>query len=369
MSKLLKKLEPAGGIKYLKPQPAGGIEYRKKELDKRLACSTFIENNYKKYLKYVNKWVSHCDYEPIKIEIENVSRCNYRCKMCQVSDWPKGKRAEDLSFGDFKNLIDSLPGLVEVKIQGMGEPTLGRSTYIKMIEYLRSKNIWVRTVTNASLLHKSDFFKKLIDSDVNEIQISVDGANKEVFEKIRDKSVFETVVANCKLINTYCEEKGIVRTKMWTVVQKDNVHQLHDLLDLAYEMKFKHVVFTLDITGFGNKDVYDRNLGLSVESLINDSLLDSLIKKGSDLGINVYLWSTSHKYNKKSICSESFSKPYVSSDMRVVPCCVIANPETYDLGSANNIKDIWNGDNLKTFRQSHIDGNIPYVCKGCYDDE
>jgi hypothetical protein len=29
------------------------------------------------------------DYYPIKLDIENVSRCNFRCTMCAVSDWPQ----------------------------------------------------------------------------------------------------------------------------------------------------------------------------------------------------------------------------------------------------------------------------------------
>ena len=38
------------------------------------------------------------DYLPIKLDIENVSRCNFRCSMCQVSKWPKLQRAGDMSI-------------------------------------------------------------------------------------------------------------------------------------------------------------------------------------------------------------------------------------------------------------------------------
>jgi len=47
--------------------------------------------------------------------------------------------------------------------------------------------------TNASLLHLRDNYKKLVDTGVNEIQISIDGATKDVFEGIRVGSVFESV--------------------------------------------------------------------------------------------------------------------------------------------------------------------------------
>ena len=151
---------------------------------------------------------SNLPYLPIKLDIENVSRCNFHCTMCQVSDWPKNKRAEDMELEDFKRLIDEQYGLFEIKIQGMGEPLLGKDKFFDMIAYSRSKNIWVRTITNAALLHLNNNYKKLIDSGVNEVQLSVDGTTKDTFEKIRRGSKFEQIKLNCKLINDYCESKN-----------------------------------------------------------------------------------------------------------------------------------------------------------------
>ena len=47
------------------------------------------------------------DYLPIRLDVENVSRCNYRCTMCQVSDWgPSFQRAPDMTLEEFKGLVD-----------------------------------------------------------------------------------------------------------------------------------------------------------------------------------------------------------------------------------------------------------------------
>ena len=99
----------------------------------------------------------------------------------------------------------------------------------------------------------NNFFKKLIDSGVNEIQISIDGATKEIFQDIRRGSVFEKVVQNCKLINNYAKKMNKDRTKMWTVVQNKNFHQLHDLVSLASDLGFSNQVFSLDLTNWGSK--------------------------------------------------------------------------------------------------------------------
>ena len=220
-----------------RPTPTPSYEAYVQERELCLCSDEKKNDNYKKYINY--KTISELSYLPIKLDIENVSRCNFKCVMCIVSEWEKGKRAEDMSYHDFKSLIDEQYGLVEIKLQGIGEPLLGKDDLFKMIKYARSKHIWVRMATNASLLHLNNNYKKLIDSGVNEVQISFDGPNKEIFEKIRPGSKFDKVVDNCKLINDYCDKKNVLRTKMWVVVQRDNLPHLINLVDMSNKMGFK----------------------------------------------------------------------------------------------------------------------------------
>ena len=174
---------------------------------------------------------------------------------------------------DFKRIIDEQYGLVEIKLQGIGEPSIQGDTFFEMIRYARSKKIWVRTTTNASLLHIRQNYKKYIDSDANEIQISIDGADKEIFELIRHGSRFEKVYENCKLINSYSREQGTIRTKMWTVVQDENEHQLEALVELANELGFTNQVFALDISGRGLKEFERRNKSKCVENRLEKERL------------------------------------------------------------------------------------------------
>src|SRR5215831_15926357 len=236
--------QPAGQRSFLalpSPEPAAGTDAYIRERELALNRSPECRANYERYLAFKRRGVQ-VDYLPIKLDIENVSRCNFRCTMCPVSDWDHGRRANDLKLDDFKRLIDEQIGLVEIKLQGLGEPTIQRDDYFQMIRYARAKHIWVRTTTNASLLHLKDNYLRMIDADTNEVQISIDGATKDVFESIRRGSVFERVKSNCILINTYSRQIGVERTKMWTVVQRANWRQLEDLVDLAAELGFTNQV-------------------------------------------------------------------------------------------------------------------------------
>jgi MoaA/NifB/PqqE/SkfB family radical SAM enzyme len=353
------------GLPIPEPVPDTATYLRERELC--LAHSPAKRENYERYLR-ANKREAVVDYEAIRLDIENVSRCNFRCTMCHVSDWPKSQRAADMTLGDFKRLIDGHNGVIEIKLQGLGEPTMGGDAYFEMIRYARARHIWVRTTTNASRLHLRDCYKKLVDSGVNEIQISIDGATKEVFEGIRRGSVFERVVANCKLINGYCGEKGIIRTKMWTTVQKSNVHQLPDLLELARETGFKRMAFSFDLVDFGIAKWRTTNDAVAVTAIDLD-LCRRLLARARSYGITLAFWNVTARYDTdqpKNLCGWPFERAYISSDMRIVPCCIIGNPETVDVGDARNLAEDWNGTALVDFRKAHLEGRVPAACRSCY---
>jgi len=350
------------------PEPVPSAFAYRLERWKALASSPKRLTNYIRYRNSV-RTSAQINYLPIKMDIENVSRCNFRCTMCQVSGWTNFKRAEDMPFENFKHLIDHSYGLVEIKLQGMGEPTLGGDTYFRMIRYARSKWIWVRTVTNASLLHVNNNYKKLIDAGPNEVQISVDGATKDTFEKIRRGSNFERVKTNCRLINDYCNGKNLLRTKMWTVVQRDNIHELEALVELAHELGFKSMVLSLNLTDWGQDKWNEANRQVTVDDSVSPEMAHRLLEQGARLGVKVTFWNITSKYDWKSpkkLCPWPFERAYVSSDMRIVPCCMIANPDVAELGNAGDFNAAWHSDVYENFRQAHLDGRIPKICQGCY---
>ena len=79
------------------PNPVMGADAYAHERELALGADFRRRINYENYLKS-RRDKDKLDYLPIKLDIENVSRCNFRCTMCQVSAWTKGKRADDLPF-------------------------------------------------------------------------------------------------------------------------------------------------------------------------------------------------------------------------------------------------------------------------------
>jgi len=348
------------------PLPKPLVDYDD-ERKKALRASKNRKTNYEKY--QISKRDYSLDYLPLKLDIENVSRCNFHCSKCQVSGWSGNKRAEDLSLNNFKLLIDSINSLIEIKIQGMGEPLLGSDTFFDMISYARSKHIWVRTSTNASLLHVNNNYEKLIESDPCEIQISIDGADSETYNSIRKGGNFERVKENCKLINRFCEKKNLLKTRMWVCLEKRNISQISLFVELAKKLSFRRLTYAVDLHGWGQKQFFDKNDELSIKNNITEDDAFEIVEIGKKNDVEVTFWSNINRFEKNDIsklCPWPFERSFISSDMKIVPCCMIANPEIINFGKASSFVDIWNNYDYQKFRKDHLEGNIPDVCKKCY---
>lgn len=348
-------------IKFPKPSP--DLKAYNETIDRGFKMFPRRYQNYLIYKDFARSpKVSHM---PIKLDIENVNRCNLKCEMCQVSTFKNQKRSDDLSLGDFKNILDKQYGVFEIKIQGIGEPFL-HEDFIKMVEYASSKSIWVRSTTNATLLHKKENYKKIIDANIGELQISVDGVTKETYEKIRKNGSFQKVVENCKLINDYCGSIGTNKTRMWVLLQQDNFHELNTFPEFAKELGFKRLTISMDVNGWGSKEWTYKNEQRRVNDKIIQNNINELLIKATKFSIDLSFWDIATKYSKENPCPWPFERSYISSDKKVVPCCMIGNPEIYNFGELGEFEDIWNSQRYIQFREAHLSGKVPSVCKYCY---
>ena len=102
---------------------------------------------------------------------------------------------------------------------------------------------------------------------------------------------------------------------------------------------------------------------------LDPSYLESLVAPGQQHGVGVTFWVIDEKYDTAhpdQLCPWPFERGYVSSDMRFVPCCLIANPEVSDLGDARQLTQVWNGEKMAAFRRDHLRGELPDICRSCY---
>jgi len=303
---------------------------------------------------------------PIMMDIEPDSRCNFRCIMCARAKRGVGAKSKPrLTFEEFKQIIDTNMQFVEVKLQGIGEPLLNHDLFA-MIRYATHHDIWVRSTINGSLLHKNDNFKKLIDSGIGEVQLSFDGATKEVFEKIRLGANFDQILTNIKQLNDYVRTKDRDFTRMWVLLQQNNRFQFLDFIELAARLGFRRLTYSMVLTGWGEEECFD---SLKTGAFTNEEEA-AILTEARKYGIEVSTWNCTDRYRLDSLqtlCAWPFSRAFLTSDSRIMPCGLIGYRDDINFGSALHIREAWNAEPYRNFRRAHIEGNIPSFCRECYE--
>jgi MoaA/NifB/PqqE/SkfB family radical SAM enzyme len=119
---------------------------------------------------------------PTFLQVEPVGQCNLRCQMCPIQfrrDGPPYGPPAFMKFETFTRLIDDLPGLEEVQLQGLGEPMM-HPRFFDMVTYASAKGIKVGTNTNLTLLNPQRA-ERCVSSGLQEMSVSIDGATPEIY--------------------------------------------------------------------------------------------------------------------------------------------------------------------------------------------
>ncbi len=312
------------------------------------------------FIKYkVNRFKSTVNYKPLIMDLEPTQRCNFKCVMCINF---KEKR-KDMSFDAFKKIVDKQSGLMEMKIQGVGEPLLN-IFFFKMIDYAMKKHLWVRTTTNASLLHINENYKKLVDSKVHDINISIDGATKEIYESIRLGSNFDILKQNCKLINDYNNKVKKTIIRAWVVIQKKNKAEFLKFPYFFHKLGFKEMTYSLSMHNYGRKGENTENTEFGFSKDLFKKLFE--ICKSLNIKLTFFFHPS---FNAKQFCQIPFKRIYVTTDSHMLPCCYIANQEIINFGKHSDFEKIWYN-KYNNFRKSmkNID-TVPDYCKNCYESK
>src|SRR3954468_18401906 len=115
---------------------------------------------------------------PEHLQVEVSGACNLRCRMCLVRYAPAvGRREGALTYEDFLALVDSVPDLRRLTLQGLGEPLLSPHL-LEMIRYAAARRGHVGFNTNGVLLTRP-IAGALVEAGTGHVHVSLDGARAE----------------------------------------------------------------------------------------------------------------------------------------------------------------------------------------------
>lgn len=267
--------------------------------------------------------------------------CNAKCIHCIYSNFPetKQKSAREKMFMErdiFKRIADQCsqyPGTL-LRLVGFGEPLLHPSL-MDMVKYAKQAGCNVGLITNGSLLGEIAA-KKLLDTNIDAIDISVDAFSKKVYERIRVGLDFDILVRNVKrLVELRNEMRKHTFIFCSIVEQAEVMHEIEEALQFWGKIADK--VVTRKFLTFG---LFDRDEN-----------------------------STPY-YEKRIPCFLLYDRINVDISGQIRLCGYDSSGKT-DFGNIENvsIREVWSGKELNRIRRCHQEGRFEEagLCSDCKD--
>jgi radical SAM protein with 4Fe4S-binding SPASM domain len=315
----------------------------------------FVHEKGPEWLEYRKEWSENCTSfkeQPFvpHLEVELNYSCNLRCPMCTWSAETMVEKKEDwFPFDDFKKLLNDAVrnGTKSIRFTYINEPLI-RQDIDSFVKSANEIGILDTIITTNGTLLTEEMSKKLIESGLTKINVSLDAVTKETYEKVRVGGDFDKTVQNIKnflkirdSLNKKLPKLGVsfVRTKM-------NEHEYLDFIKY-WEKIADHVSIQNPTNPFGKGKFHDPTKG-------KDFFPDEKTK--------------SPKLHK---CPEPFKRMTVRGNGDVLGCCSFYAVDLV-VGNWKNesITDIWNGEKMKQLREIHKNGEYfkNPACKTCIEN-
>lgn len=176
-----------------------------------------------------------------KIYIEPTVSCNLDCITCFRHAWdePDG-RMNDETFDAIFEGLRRLEPVPNVYFGGIGEPLFHPRT-LEWVKRVKSLGVKVELITNATMLNER-IARKVIDSGLDVLWVSLDGATPETYADVRLGAELPHVLSNLRKFNSMRKGGHFPHPELGIafVAMKRNIHELPQMIRLGRSLRAKH---------------------------------------------------------------------------------------------------------------------------------
>jgi radical SAM protein with 4Fe4S-binding SPASM domain len=322
---------------------------------------------------------------PTELQVEVTGACNLACRMCLVRYRPKlGRRSGAMCFHTFKRLVDGLPALEKLTLQGLGEPLLAPDIF-RMVEYATGRGIRTGFNTNGTFLTRESS-ERLVRAGLTWLHVSLDAATAATYERIRDGADFALVTRHLRELVAARRRAAaeLPAVQVVFVAMRRNIAELPALVRLVHRwgvdglwvQNLSHSFDDTDPSGsyreireFAEEEAL---WGARDHALARDAF-DAAEAVASELGLELRLPRLGAPPPAPAppgtpACHWPFESAYVTHDGNVQPCCMVMGADRAVLGNVERrqFTAVWHGSDYRAFRAGLLDGSEPPdVCRGC----
>ncbi|MEA1874464.1 MAG: radical SAM/SPASM domain-containing protein [Bacteroidota bacterium] len=270
--------------------------------------------------------------KPYSLSIESGGTCQLSCPECPLGNKTNAGRTL-MKESLFKQIIKECKSYVMVlSLYFQGEAFLNPRIF-NFIEIAANAKIYTIISSNANF-KDDNWAKKVLYSGLNELIISLDGANQKSYETYRQGGDFSLVMKNLQSLSALKKSKSYrTKVKIQFLVMQHNEHEISEMKNLAKSLGFPLILKSIQLQN-PKTDTH----------LLPDNEAFRRYKKTND-GFII-------KNKMRNHCKRLFRNPVITSTGDILPCC-FDKSEKYDMGNITNtaFATIWKSNKYNTFRK------------------
>lgn len=319
---------------------------------------------------------------PRSIYIEPTSRCNEFCQQCPRTLLSR-EEDRDLTFDEFRLIVDQFPILDRVVLHGLGEPLLNKELP-RMIRYLKERGTYVLFNSNGIALTTKKG-QALIDAGLDEYRLSMDGATREMYARVRGVDAFDKIWRNVAAFITMQRQQNARKpaVSLWFTAMRENLQELPGLIDLASkagirEVYLQRLVYFEAGLASSKQALFRRSTPEEIELIHRCERMcqeQQIIFKAA--GASTPVESIVRDFGERpwSGCRRPYTLTYITSSGNVLSCCFAPfghrsareYREERVLGNIfqDPIESIWHGERYNAFRHAFESDSPARHCSQC----
>jgi MoaA/NifB/PqqE/SkfB family radical SAM enzyme len=337
----------------------------------------------------LNKDSRNCylDSYPVNIHFLLADKCNSRCIMC-AGNYYNSRSGKRITAEQFKTMASNLKleYASGINLSGGGDPLLNEDME-SIIRFVRKEypNIQISVTTNGIALD-GKAAEVMLASDVLSINVSLNAATKETYQRIMQVDCFERVCRNVAAFT--CARKAMkknTRVQLSVILSRLNIEEMPAFIILGKQLGADSVNamycrFYPEALRHMNVEQEEARL-LDEESLffhqeLSDKTMDEAERVARDAGMAFTHEPLFRENAEPRECYWPTMKIMIGTEGEVYPCGGgevhfkdKVNKGIYDFGNAltSTIDEFWNNEHYLSLRRSSKDGGLSGIpeCRCC----
>jgi len=291
---------------------------------------------------------------PYHYVLDPINICVLHCPLCPTGRGTLKRPRGKMAFDDFQKLVDEIaPYAYFLDLYNWGEPFLHPQIF-DMIDYAHVRNISTKVSTSLNYFNEG-MARQAVESGLEELVISLDGADQETYQTYRVGGSLARVMENVKSLVKQRElhQASFPLLTIRVLLNRFNENQIPAIRRLGTQLGVDNVVVAPIMVNTDSREDVEQWLPVNERHSFYDyrTRQDKTLQK---VGACPYLWET---------C-------VISWEGGVSPCCWYDDPAN-DFGNAftEPLRDIWNNDfyvaSRQVFRGEEVRRDTVCVhCKG-----